>query len=180
MEHNAPSTQVQSWSQTRAYCGRRSSRDACRTGRLLGRRRKRRSAASYSRKRCVSLAWLHRRRRWRLPTPPGHCASAHDGFHQGRAREFAAADRLDEDTAMLRPSGAHLHRMFHRVLWAVHTVVTPGRFDRSNLTQEPPKTAMSGEELCQAVREDAVTCLQPLLKERSYRHVFGVPRPRLR
>ena len=48
--------------------------------------------------------------------------------------------------------------------------MTPGRFDRSNLTQEPPEVAMFGEDLCAAVREDAVTSLQPLLKEGSYRH----------
>ena len=53
---------------------------------------------------------------------------------------------------MFHPSGAHLHH----VLWAVHTVVTHGRIVRSNLTQEPPETAVSGEDLYQAVREDTV------------------------
>ena len=76
---------------------------------------------------------------------------------------------------MLRPSTTRLHRMLHRVLWAVHTVVTLGRFDRSNPTQEPPEVAMSGEDLCQAVPKDAATSLQSLLKEESYRHDFGVP-----
>ena len=55
--------------------------------------------------------------------------------------------------------------MLYRVLRAVHTVVQPGQFDRSNLTQEPAETAMSSEDLRQAVDEDAVTSLQPLLKE---------------
>ena len=40
------------------------------------------------------------------------------------AREITAACRLTEDTVVLCPSGARLHRMFYRVLRAVHTVVT--------------------------------------------------------
>ena len=71
-------------------------------------------------------------------------------------REVTAVNRLNEDTAVLSPSGAHVHR----VIRAVHTVVTPGRFDRSNLTQQPPEIAMSDEDLCQAVCEDSVTFLQ--------------------
>ena len=68
-----------------------------------------------------------------------------------------AGGNLHDDTPVHRPSRAHLQRMLHCVLRAVHKVVTPGWFDRSNLTQEPPKVAMSCEDLCQAVREDAAT-----------------------
>ena len=83
-----PATPADSWpdrtAQIRAYGGRRSSRDVCGTGRLLRRQRRRRLAASCSRKRFASS--LH------------HCfaeggddfshlrASAHHGFHQGRKR----------------------------------------------------------------------------------------------
>ena len=68
-----------------------------------------------------------------------------------------------EDTAVLRPSEAHLHRMRHRVLRAVHTVVTPGRFVPPNPMEEPPETAVSGKDLRQAEHEDAVASLQLLL-----------------
>ena len=71
---------------------------------------------------------------------------------------------------MLRASGEHLHR----VLLAVHTVVTPGLFVPPNPMQEPPETAVSGEDLRQAEREDAVASLQPLLKEGPYRRGCGV------
>ena len=49
--------------------------------------------------------------------------------------------------------------MLHRVLRAVHTVVTPGRIVAPNTKQEPPETAMSGKDLRQAEREDAMTSL---------------------
>ena len=47
--------------------------------------------------------------------------------------------------------------MLDHVLQAVDTVVTPGRFG-----------PVSGEDLCQTEREDAVTGLQPLLEEFTY------------
>ena len=56
-------------------------------------------------------------------------------------------------------SGAHLHRIFQRYLQAVHTVETPRRFVPLNPVQDPPKTAVSGEDLCQTEREDAVASL---------------------
>ena len=46
--------------------------------------------------------------------------------------------------------------------------LTPGRIARSNATQVPPETAVSGEDLFQAnVSKDAVATLQPVLKEPS-------------
>ena len=72
-----------------------------------------------------SPALLLHRRRWRFPMPPH---PQHNGLDQCRAGEVAVAGRLQVDTAMLRQCGAHLHRMLHRVLRVVHTVVTPGHF----------------------------------------------------
>jgi hypothetical protein len=81
-------------------------------------------------------------------------------LNQGWTREVAAvADRLYEDTAVLCPSGADLHRMLHRVLWAILAVVTPGRLLPPDDVQEPPETSVSGEDLRQAEGEDAVTPL---------------------
>lgn len=51
---------------------------------------------------------------------------------------------------MLRPSGADLHRMLHRVLWAIRTVVTPWRVLPPDPEREPPETPVSGEDLRQA------------------------------
>ena len=65
-----------------------------------------------------------------FPRPPHH------GLDQCRALEVAAANRLSEDTEVLRPSGEHLHRMFDRVLRAVHAVVTPGSFVPPNSVQD--------------------------------------------
>ena len=62
---------------------------------------------------------------------------------------------------MLRPSGAHLHRILQHVLRAVHTVVTPVRFAEHERTE----IAVSGDDLRQTKREDAVATLLPLLKE---------------
>ena len=84
-----------------------------------------------------SLALLLRRRRSRLPITP-QPPPWHD-LDQYRAREVAAADCLLKDTAVLRPSGAHLHPMLHRLLRAVHTVVTPGRFVPRNRHENLPK-----------------------------------------
>ena len=69
---------------------------------------------------------------------------------RSRSQEFAAADRLTEDTAMLYLSGTHLHRMFDRVLQTVHTVVTHGRFVPPNSVHELPEMSVSGEDLRQA------------------------------
>ena len=55
--------------------------------------------------------------------------------------------------------------MLHRVLRAVHTVVTLGRFVTPNPMQETPETAVSSENLRQAGREDAVASLELFLKE---------------
>ena len=57
---------------------------------------------------------------------------------------------------MVRPSKTHLHRMLHRVLRVVHTVVTPGRFVPPN-----PAVAVSDDDLHQTKREDAVTAATP-------------------
>ena len=59
-----------------------------------------------------------------------------------------------EDTVVLCPSGARLHRMFYRVLRPVHTVVTPGRFVPLNPVHELPKVSVPSENLRQAERED--------------------------
>ena len=94
---------------------------------------------------------------------------------------LAAADRLTEDTTpVLCPSGAHLHHMLYRVLQAVYTVVTPGRFVPPNPMQEPPEMTVSGEDLSQAQREDAVASLKSLLEEGPYHRDCGVPSTRLR
>ena len=78
------------------------------------------------------------------------------GRDQCRAREVSAYRRR-EDTAVFCPSGAVLHRVLHRVLWAILAVVTPRRFFLSPQTQVPPETPVSGEDLCQAEGQDAVT-----------------------
>ena len=80
-------------------------------------------------------------------------------MHQGRTREVAAADRRFEDTAVLRPRGAHLHRVFHRVLRSILTMEAPGRFLPPDSVQEPPEHSVSGEDLRQAEGEDAVASL---------------------
>ena len=79
-------------------------------------------------------------------------AQGHHSFVQCWAREFAAADRRLEDTAVRRPSGSHLNCMLHRVLRAVDTVVTLGRLVLPNQKQEPPETTVSGEDLRRNVR----------------------------
>ena len=84
VEHNAPSIRVQSWSdgeipaarhpQTRAYGGRKLSRDVCCAGRFLGLRQRRRSVASCSRKRFVSSfasMTASQKEVTASPTPPG-------------------------------------------------------------------------------------------------------------
>ena len=76
---------------------------------------------------------------------------------------------------MFRPSGAHRHGVLHRVLRAILAVVTPGRFLPPDDVQEPAETSVSGEDLRQAVGEDAVAPLKPLLKEGTYRLDWGVP-----
>ena len=65
--------------------------------------------------------------------------------------------------------------MLHHVLRVVHTVVTPGRIVPPNPKQEPPETTVSGEDLCQPEREDAMASLQPLLEEGPYHRDCGVP-----
>ncbi|KAJ8707772.1 hypothetical protein PYW07_011449 [Mythimna separata] len=102
------------------------------------------------------------------------------GLNQGPAREVAAADSLHKDTAVLRPSGAHLFRVLHRVLRAVHTVATPGHPLLLDPMQEPPELTVSGEDLRHTEREDAVTSFQPLLKEGTYHLNDGVPSSDLR
>ena len=72
-----------------------------------------------------------------------------------RSRDLEAVDRLLEDTVVLRPTGAHLHRMLHRVLRAVHTLVTPGRFIQPNPEHEHTEVAVSGDDLRQTKRDDA-------------------------
>lgn len=81
---------------------------------------------------------------------------------------------------MVLPSGAYLHRMLYRVLRAIRAMVTPGRIFRLYSEQEPPELAMSGEDLCHAESQDAVTSLQPRLKEGTYRRDRGVPSAGLR
>ena len=58
------------------------------------------------------------------PRPPPY-----HGLDQCRARQVATADRLLEDTAVLRPSSAHFHRLLHRVeqLAVGHTGICPVR-----------------------------------------------------
>ena len=94
---------------TRTYGGRRSTRDVCRTGRLLGGQQRRRSAASFARKRFISSY---------NSITASQKDTFCDGFphlrasaHQPRAREVAATDRLDKDMVVLRPIGAHLQRI---------------------------------------------------------------------
>ena len=69
---------------------------------------------------------------------------------------------------------AHLHRMLHRVLRAVHTEASAGRFVPSN--PEPAGAAVSGNDLRQTKREDAVSSLQSLLKEGANHRDCGVPK----
>ena len=64
------------------------------------------------------------------------------------ARLVTAADHLQEGTLVRRPIGAH----FHRVLRAVHTVVTLERQLKVH-----PETTVSGADLRQTEREDAVS-----------------------
>ena len=90
-----------------------------------------------------------------------------------------AADHLTEDTVVLCPSG-HLHRMFDRVLRAVHTMVTPRRFVPPDSVHEPHEMTMSGEDLRQAERENAMASLKPLLEEGPFRRDCGVPKTWLR
>ena len=71
------------------------------------------------------------------------------GRDQCWAREVSAYRRR-EDTSVLRPSGAILHRMLDCVLRAIYAVVTPRRFFLSHKTQVPPETSVSGEDLRQA------------------------------
>ena len=104
-----------------------------------------------------------------FPLAPYH------GLNQGRTREVAAAQSLDEDPAVPLPCGAHLDCVVHRVLGAVRTMVTPGRLLTTDAVQVPPETTVSGEDLRHAVREGAVTPPEPLLKEGTYRHDGGVP-----
>ena len=80
---------------------------------------------------------------------------------------------------MLCPSGAHLHRMLDRVLRAIHTVVTPGRFVPPNSVYELSEMSVIGEDLHQAELQNAVASLQPLLEEGHYRDC-GVPSTGLR
>ena len=61
---------------------------------------------------------------------------------------------------MLRPNGAQLYR----VLQVVYTVVTPGRFGPPNPETERTEVAVSGDDLRQTKRVDAVASLQLLLK----------------
>ena len=89
-------------------------------------------------------------------TPSHLCTPSHHGLEQCRAPEIDGADRLQEDTAVLRSSRAHLNRMFHRALRAVRTVVTPGRFVPPNTEHERTKVAVSDDDLRQTKREDAV------------------------
>ncbi|PZC73556.1 hypothetical protein B5X24_HaOG209434 [Helicoverpa armigera] len=56
-----------------------------------------------------------------FPLAPDHA------LNQGRTREVAAAQSLDEDPAVPFPRRAPLDRVVHLVLGAVHTVVIPGR-----------------------------------------------------
>ena len=79
----------------------------------------------------------------------------HHGLDQCQTREGAAGDRLLEDTALLRLSGAHLHC----VLRQVYTVVTPGRFVPQNPEHECTEVAVSGDDLRQTNCEDAVAFL---------------------
>ena len=97
------------------------------------------------------------------PLPPHH------GLNECQAREIAATNDLQEDTVVFRPNGAHLHRMLHRVLRAVHTVVTPGHVIPPNPEHKCTEVAMSGDDLRQTKREDTVVFLQLLLKEGHYR-----------
>ena len=76
---------------------------------------------------------------------------------------------------VLRPSGAHLHRMLHRVLQTVHTVWTPGRLVPPNPEHERTELVESNNDLHQTKREDAVTSLQPLFKEGLYRRDCDIP-----
>ena len=80
----------------------------------------------------------------------------HHGLNQCRAREVAAAVRLQEDMAVLRPSGAHFHLLLYRLLQTVHTVVTSGRFGPSNPERERTEVAVSDEDLRQTKREGVV------------------------
>uniref|UniRef100_A0A2H1V8X5 SFRICE_006412 n=1 Tax=Spodoptera frugiperda TaxID=7108 RepID=A0A2H1V8X5_SPOFR len=74
-----------------------------------------------------------------IPVP----LAPHHGLNQCRAREVAVADHIPEDLAVLSPRRAHRHRKFYRVLRAVLTVMTPGRFLPPNKEQEPTETPMS-------------------------------------
>uniref|UniRef100_A0A2H1W4Y4 SFRICE_029162 n=1 Tax=Spodoptera frugiperda TaxID=7108 RepID=A0A2H1W4Y4_SPOFR len=104
----------------------------------------------------------------------------HHSLYQCRTREVTVVDHIPEDTAVLSPCRAFHDRMLHRILWAVLTVMTPGRFLPPNQKQEPTETPMSGKHLRQAVDEDAVALLKPLLYEGTYRCNDSEPSPRLR
>uniref|UniRef100_A0A2H1VB11 SFRICE_021308 n=1 Tax=Spodoptera frugiperda TaxID=7108 RepID=A0A2H1VB11_SPOFR len=57
-----------------------------------------------------------------IPVP----LAPHHGLNQIRAREVAVADHFPEGTAVFGPRRADRNRVFHRVLWAVFAVMTPG------------------------------------------------------
>ena len=128
---------------TRAYGGRKSTRYVCRTGRLLGRRQRHRSAASCARERFASSYTsisASQKDTSFLPTPPSLRSPATGA--RGRRRRLPRR----------RHGGAP---------------PKPGT---------PPPYAMTAEDLRQVVGEGAMTSLQPLLKEGSYRHDCGVPK----
>ena len=83
---------------------------------------------------------------------------------RGRRRRSPHGGHGGGAAAVLCSSGAHLHRIFYRVLRAVHSVLTFGRFVAPNPIQEPPEMTVSGKDLRQVEREDAVACLKPLLE----------------
>ena len=83
------------------------------------------------------------------------------GRNQCRAREVSTYRRR-EDTSVLCPSWAVLHRMLYCVLRAIFAVATPRRFLLSHQPQVPPETSVSGEDLRHAIGQDAVTSLQEM------------------
>ena len=160
-----------------AYGGRRSSCDVRRRGRTPLRLGRREDAVLSLSRPAASFTSITASQK---AATASHSVSLRSMAETNAGRERSPPIARREDTSVLCPSWAVLHRMLYCVLRAIFAVVTPRRFLLSHQPQVPPETSVSGEDLRHAIGQDAVTSLQPLLKEGSYRRDCGVPGRRLR